>query len=493
VSVPERALLKHCLRRDLASFIQRAFQTVAPGTPYQPNWHLEVLAWHLERCLAGEITRLLLTLPPRSLKSICASVALPAWALGHDPGLRIICASYAAELAAKHARDCRAVMTSAWYREVFPRTRLDPAKASELEFTTTRGGFRLATSVGGTLTGRGGNLIVIDDPLKASDALSEAKREAANAWFHSSLYSRLDDKARDRIVVVMQRLHVDDLVGHLLRRDEGWVHVDLPAVAEADERFDLDDGRIYRRGAGEALHPERESCETLERIKRTLGGYDFAAQYQQNPVPLDGGLIKWAWFRTYVVAPERSDGDVVIQSWDTASKAEEIHDYSACTTWLRRGNEHFLLDVTRAQIDYPHLRRLVVEIAERHRADAVLVEDKGSGTQLIQDLQHDGIVRPIGITPQQDKLTRMYTQTPKIEAGYVLLPETAPWLEEFKTEVQLFPRGRHDDQVDSLSQYLGWARPMVPEGAICEVYLGTVARQWEAEFGSAESLHWGAL
>lgn len=455
----DRALLNTCLRRDLTSFIQRSFQSVAPGAAYRHNWHIEVIAWHLEKCLDGTITRLIITLPPRQLKSICASVAFPAWALGHHPNLRIVCASYAAELAAKHARDCRAVMISPWYRMVFPRTALDPAKNAELEYVTTSGGFRLATSLGGTLTGRGGNLIIVDDPLKSSDALSEARRESANEWFNNTLYSRLDDKARDRIVVVMQRLHADDLVGHLLARDEGWLHLNLPAIAETQKRFDLGDGRIYERGPGEALHPEREPMDTLLRIKTTMGSYDFAAQYQQDPVPLEGGLIKWSWFRVYAAPPECREDDLVVQSWDTASKAEEVHDYSVCTTWLRRENDHYLLDVARIRLDYPRLKRLVVELARRHRADSVLIEDKGSGIQLIQDLRHDGEVRPIGIVPHQDKVTRMFTQSARIEAGNVLIPEAAPWLDDFRTEILQFPRGRHDDQVDSVSQYLSWRSP----------------------------------
>lgn len=479
----DRELLKLALRHDFSSFVHRTFQTVDPGTSFRPNWHIDVVAWHLEQCLAGAITRLIITLPPRSLKSICASVAFPAWALGHDPRLRVICASYAVDLAAKHARDCRSIMQTPWYRDVFPTAQLNPAKLSELEFATHQGGFRLATSVGGPLTGRGGNLIIVDDPLKASDALSEAKRKTANDWFHNSLYSRLDNKARDRIVIVMQRLHADDLVGHLLARDEGWVHLNLPAIAEEDERFDLVDGRVFARQAGEALHPGHEPLESLEKTKLTLGSYEFAAQYQQDPVPLEGGLIKWAWFRSFAVAPERQDGDCVTQSWDTASKAEEIHDYSVCTTWLQRGNDHYLLDVTRERLNYPDLKRRVVELASRYSPEAVLIEDKGSGTQLIQDLQNDGDVRPIGIVPQLDKVSRTYAQAAKLEAGYVLVPEAAPWLEDFKLEVQLFDRGRHDDQVDSLSQYLEWVskNATIPEWAVPEVFGSPAIEQFLAD------------
>ncbi len=254
-------------------------------------------------------------------------------------------------------------------------------------------------------------------------------------------------------------MHVDDLVGHVLEQ-EPWVHISLPAIAEAPQRFQVGPDRFVEREPGELLHAERESRTTLEHIKATLGTYNFSAQYQQCPVPPGGALIKWDWFGSYGELPTKGPYDMIIQSWDTASKAEEINDYSVCTTWLESGNSYYLIDVLRKRLEYPDLKRRVVHEGQRHSADAVLIEDKSSGTHLIQDLRHDGIVRPIAIQPEGDKVTRMSAQTAKIEAGYVLLPERAPWLQEFQTEILQFPHGRHDDQVDSLSQFLAWvSRP----------------------------------
>jgi predicted phage terminase large subunit-like protein len=459
---PVRAFLAAATRQDFTTFIHRTFQTVSPGIPFQPSWHVELLADRLEACRTGRIKRLLICLPPRHLKSLCASIAFPAWMLGHDPSRRIICASYSIELAGKLAGDCRAVMESSWYRAAFPDLRL--ASATELELATTARGFRLTTSIGGTLTGRGGDVIVIDDPLKAGDALSEPRRTAVNDWFRNTLYSRLDNKAAGVIIVVTQRLHVDDLVGYLLSTGEHWDLLQLPAIAITEERYELAEGTVLSRRAGAALHPEREPLAVLEAIRRTLGSYEFAAQYQQEPVPLEGGLIKAAWLRRYAAAPERQSGDLVTQSWDTASKSGELNDYSVCATWLRRGQEHYLLDVFRARLDYPELRRAVVRLKQAFAPDVVLIEDKGSGIQLIQDLRAEGRVRPIAIAPEGDKVTRMYTQTHKLEAGRVLLPERAPWLDEFVGEVLAFPHGWHDDQVDAMSQYLFWepSRRRVP-------------------------------
>src|SRR5262245_1900824 len=276
-------LVRGALRDDFYSFVQASFPIVTPGASFSPNWHIEAMAYALSRVLNGEIKRLIITVPPRSLKSICASVAFPAYVLGHDPTRQIICVSYAEKLAGKHANDCRALMRSPLYGRLFPKTRISSAKDTELEFATTLGGNRLATSVGGTLTGRGGNIIVIDDPMKPQDAYSEAARESVKDWYSNTLLSRLDDKTKDAIVVVMQRLHLDDLVGHLLQQD-GWTHLNLPAIAEWEQSVPLGPARSHLRRTGDLLHPNRESRAVLDELKRSMGSLDFAAQYQQEPV-----------------------------------------------------------------------------------------------------------------------------------------------------------------------------------------------------------------
>lgn len=456
MSADLRRLLELKTRTDLAAFIHRSFQTVVPGQRYRHSWHIEAIAWHLQQCLAGTIRRLIVTMPPRSLKSICASVALPAFALGHDPSQRIIGVSYAQELALKHARDCRAVLASAWYKALFPGTRLDPRKNTEAEFETTARGYRLATSVGGTLTGRGGSLIIIDDPMKPGEAMSATRRAAVHEWYDGTLVSRLDHKVSDVIILVMQRLHVDDLVGHVLEK-EAWTHLDLPAIAGQAHAVAIGPGEEHHRAVGEVLHPEREPLEELERLKAAMGSQVFAAQYQQAPVPAEGNLIHRAWLRRYTVPPARLAHDLIVQSWDTASKAGEIHDFSVCTTWLVRGEEQFLLDVFRQRLEYPELRRAVADLATAYAASAVLIEDKGSGTHLIQDLRRSGRLFPIACTPEGDKVMRLHAQSVKFETGQVLLPERAPWLDDFLAELLAFPGGRHDDQVDSLAQALAWS------------------------------------
>jgi hypothetical protein len=220
----EHAALAALLRSDLRSFVWKSFQTILPGTPYLSNWHIDAIVHQLMRVQAGEISRLLINQPPRSLKSITVSVAYVAWVLGHDPSRRIIVVSYANELAAELHRQFRMVIDAPWYRALFPAMR--PARDSGTEFITIAGGGRYATTVGGTLTGRGADLIIIDDPLKAEEAMSDAARKRAIDWYAGTLVSRLNDKEHGPIVVVMQRLHENDLAGHLLER---WLGAPRPA------------------------------------------------------------------------------------------------------------------------------------------------------------------------------------------------------------------------------------------------------------------------
>jgi hypothetical protein len=369
------------LRRDFACFARRAFSELNPQTAFLLGWHFEIIAAKLAAVFEGKIRRLIINLPPRHLKSHLASVAFPAWCLGRNPSAQILCVSYAQELADKLSRDCRRIVASDWYRWIFP-TRLSPQRQAVPEFETTAQGCRIATSVGGVLTGRGADIIIIDDPLKPEEALSEAHRQGANEWFDRTLYSRLNDKQQGAIVLIMHRLHEDDLVGHVLGQED-WEVVRLPAIAEDDETIVVDSllgPRCFQRRRGEALHPAREPLPMLERIRRTIGEYKFAGQYQQAPSPLGGGLVKAAWFRHYTANELPVKFERVVQSWDTASKATELSDFSVCTSWGIHGKNLYLLDVLRRRLEYPELKRAVREQYERLRPSVVLIEDKASGT-----------------------------------------------------------------------------------------------------------------
>jgi predicted phage terminase large subunit-like protein len=447
------------MRTDFMSFIRYSFAELHAGSAFVESPHLALLAAKLEECAAGRCKRLMICLPPRSLKSIVASVAFPAWVLGNYPHKGIVCASYGQGLADKHAMDTRTVMNSRGYQAAFSSTRLSREKRSVGEFTTTAGGFRLATSVGGVLTGRGGDIIIIDDPLKPQDAYSEPLRTAVNQWYDSTLSSRLNDKERGVVIVIMQRLHQNDLVGHLMEK-EHWDLLRLPAIAEQDERLEATAwyGAVrFKRKAGEVLDPRRESLAILRQQEHVMGSYAFEAQYQQNPQPEGGAIIKSNWLCRYNPFDIPHGFSYKVQSWDTANKSGELHDYSVCTTWGISNKMYFLLDVRRCKLEYPELVRAAEEQYSKHAPRTVLIEDRGSGTQLLQDLKRKSMrVRAYSPRHGADKQMRLHAQSAIFEAGRVYVPTSAPWVDEYVRELTGFPGTKHDDQVDSTTQALDY-------------------------------------
>lgn len=443
------------LREDFHAFVQKCFATLHPNAAYMPNWHVALIGEYLEACRRREIRRLLINMPPRMLKSVTVSVAWPAFLMGHNPAERIMTASYAAALSIKHALDCRAIVQSPWFGEVFPELRLARDQNEKHKFATRQHGHRIATSIGGTATGEGGNFLVMDDPHTPAQAMSDVQRRNAVDWFDQTFATRLDDKRTGVIVVVMQRLHADDLSGHLLEKG-GWEHLCLPAIAETRQVYDFGAVRHVRE-RGEFLHPAREGVAQLTELKRELGSYAFAAQYQQNPMPSDAGMVRRHWFGRYRTVPEAFTR--VVQSWDTAIKAGPGHDGSACVTVGEAEGKCHVLDVTVLRAEYPALKHHVRRMAEVWKPDAVLIEDKASGQSLLQDMRREkGLPPLIGIMPASDKVTRFAAVSAMIEAGKVSLPLDAAWLAEFERELLAFPQGKHDDQVDAFSQYLGWLR-----------------------------------
>lgn len=292
-------LLRLAARSDFSSFLRMVVATVSPAARYQHNWHIDAIAAHLDACAKGDIRRLIINMPPRMLKSITVSVAWPAWLLGQDARTRVMVASYAQSLSIKHSTDCRLVMQSPWYRAIFPQTELAYDQNEKEKFVTTLRGHRIATSVGGSATGEGGNILIVDDPLNPLQAQQRSMREAANQWFDHTFATRLDDKKHGAIVVVMQRLHAEDLSGHLLKK-KGWDLLSLPAIAMS--RNAIFYGKFSKiREVGDVLHAAREDAMILEQVKRELGSANFNAQYQQAPLGEDEGMIKLSWFGRFVL------------------------------------------------------------------------------------------------------------------------------------------------------------------------------------------------
>ena len=468
-----RAFLDRVLREDFVLFVRRVFQTVSPGDEFLANWHHDAIAWALEEIELGLNRRLIVNVPPRGLKSIIISIAWPAWLLGHNPKMRIVCVSYTGPIALKFARECRRVMESAWYRRVFPGTRLSGRRA-EHDYETTAGGGRFSTSIDGTLTGRGGDLIIIDDPMSATDTYSEAARKRVIEWFNGTARSRLNNKRKGSVVVIMQRLHEEDLSGHLLE-EEGdlWRHLCLPAKTEEDRYIDVGPGEQYFWAAGSLLHPEHDSEEVLQDQRRSMGSMAYSAQYLQDPVPAEGALVLRKWLKFYDTPPTRQPGDLIVQCWDTATKDGVLNDFSACITALVRGNKIYVLDVFCERLIFPDLRAAVIRLAQEAGATTLLIEDAASGAQLLQELGREcprGVPSPTPLKPEGDKTTRFAGQTSRIEAGDLLLPREAPWLGEFMHQLIGFPNVKKDDQADALAHLLNWSRrrpqPVINEGPI---------------------------
>jgi predicted phage terminase large subunit-like protein len=298
--------------------------------------------------------------------------------------------------------------------------------------------------------------------------MSEVRRKAINEWYDHSLSSRLNDKRNGCIILIMQRLHEDDLTGHLLK-SEDWKIIRLPALAEEDEEHQIATlrgvVRVQRR-VGEALDRQREPLEILAKIRSIQGEYNFAGQYQQAPAPFGGGMVKIEWFRRYNPQTRPQQFDFVFQSWDTANKNTELSDYSVCTTWGALKKDLYLLDVHRKRLDYPELKRTVREQRIAFGALNVIIEDKASGTQLIQELISEGQYGIVRYKTNMDKVMRMHSVTSTVEGGMVYLPEQASWLDVFLHELATFPRSKYDDQADSVSQALDWIRQRYSTGHV---------------------------
>ncbi len=447
------------LREDLSSFIQFSFTAIEPHTTYLHSPHIDLIADHLMQSHQGKVRNLIINMPPRMMKSLSASVAYPAWILGKAPQTKIMCVSYSEDLARDLSMKTQKLMQSKEYQAIFPDTQLSDKRQTLLEYQTTCGGGRYAVSTGGAIAGLGADIIIIDDPIKPSDANGK-RLESCNRWFSENIYQRLNNKNTGAIIVVMQRVHENDLTGFLLEQKTPWQHLCLPAIAEENMSYPLQSGGLYQRKRGDALHPERESLDKISEAKANMGSYIFAGQYQQQPAPEGESIVKRAWFNTYT--DPLPDFDLIIQSWDTAMTANESSDYSVGMTigLIKAGNKkyYYILDLVRKKMEYPEFLKCIrswIHKNERYRHKKVIVEDIGSGKAIIQSLRAEGH-SVCAYKPTADKHTRLIAVTDILESGFVYLPQKARWLDDFLLEVTRFPNAKHDDQVDALSQGLNW-------------------------------------
>lgn len=449
-----RRLVDDLCRRDFFAFAIRAFPVLEPGKLHMAP-HIAIICFLLMKIFRGDVRRALVCIPPRYLKTYLISIAYPAWLLGRDPKARIICASYGTDLAEKFSGDCLKLMKSPWYKRVFPNTHLDPKQQNKTEIGTTAGGYRFATSTGATLTGRGADTIIIDDPLKASEGHSPTARQNCIDWFQSTIHTRFNHPKEGRLIVVAQRLHADDLPGHIMQTG-GWEELILPAIQPTTKIFDIVEGGLkVKFVAGRILQPSRHDEGDLAHLKKEMGEFDFEAQFNQNPLPPGGAVIKEAWIKRYDTPPKPSKTEAVIQSWDTSYEGDEDNSWSVCTTWAKCPDGYYLLDVWRGRPAFPELVKAVYALKTTWKAKMVVVESKASGISLIETIKGlDGQKWLVSMSPNKGKVERAQQQSVKFEQGMVWLPAEASWLAAYEAELFSFPHCKFDDQVDSTVQLL---------------------------------------
>jgi predicted phage terminase large subunit-like protein len=458
-SAAARRVLLVALATDLVAFLERVFREIEPGKTLLLHPYVKFLCAELMRVAAGVERRLILNLPPRHLKSILASIVFPAFLLGRDPRLRIAVVSHSQSLARTFALQCHRTVSSDWYQEVFPQTSLRADRKGAIDFETTAGGGRYAASFDTGITGRGFDVIIVDDPLSAHDARSPVERERVKETYHGMIASRLDNLALGAIIVVHQRLHEDDLSGDLLAKG-GWRHHKLPLVAEEETTYKIG-ARPWVRSPGDVLLPELFTEEAIRRLRAEQGETIYSTQYQQNPSATEGDLIKRDHIRMFQELPPGACQ--ITLSLDTATKTSETSSYSVCLVIASDGKRHFVVDVFRARVDAVELRDAVLRLITQYKPNKILIEDASSGDSLramLKESNHRAELRP---TRRQGKEERLESVLHYFVEGRVFVKASEPWSVELLNEWMRFPVGQHDDQVDAMSQYLAW-RQENPQG-----------------------------
>lgn len=435
---------------EFLDFFYRSFKVLFPGRELFKADYIEIIADRLTDCMNGKINRLIINMPPRHMKSTIVSVAFPAFVLGKDPTKAVIVASYSNSLSVKHSLDTRFIILSDFYKEKFPGTKLNKTQNTKTKFQTTQMGFRLATSITGTLTGEGADILIADDPISALQINSEVFRQRVQDWFHHTFMTRLNDRNRSVAIIVMHRLHEDDICGYLSRVSKAWEILSLPCISELEREILLSGNRRYKFEIGAILNSKYLTHKNIQEIKEEVGSYIFSSQYQQNPISNKNSIIKKEWIKRY----KNELTGKITQSWDTAISNSNNNDYSVCVTFIKHNNDFYIVDVCRDKLLYPDLKRQIILQAQKWKPSSILIENKSSGQILVQELKKSTSLPVISVNVSVGKLDRLYKVTSIIESGRLYLPFSAEWLADFEYEFFSFPNAKNDDQVDCVTQYL---------------------------------------
>ena len=458
-----RLAYRASLESDFGAFVRAAWHVIRPGQELKWSWHYDLISEYLTLVYERRCRRLIINVPPRTLKSVQITVMFPVWVWTKQPAHNFACSSYSGELSTEHSVMRRSIIESDWYKALWgDRIWLADDQNQKTKYKNNHGAQMIATSVGGTATGLGGDTLILDDGMSPKQASSEAERKTACDWFDNTWRSRLNDPATGAHIIVEQRTSQKDVSGHLLSAEKAeWTHLSLPLEATKAERWEFPiSGRVVERESGEILQPDRFPPEVVASAKKR--SRVFGAQYQQDPAP-DGGIIfQRRWWKYYTTRPAKFDS--MNQSWDMSFKKTSDSDHVVGQVWGRRGGEHFLIDQVRERMSFTEAKKAVVMMKARYpKTERILIEDKANGPAIIDALQStiSGIV---AIQANDSKLSRAEAASADVESGNCYLPgpeETPPqWVADYIEEHAKFDGqpGGEDDQVDATSHYLNWSR-----------------------------------
>lgn len=455
-------------KKSLYHFVREFWEVVEPArtkdgqSKFKDNWHIHAICDHLEAVSRGEIDRLIINIPPRHMKSLLVSVFWPAWEWITRPEHRWLFSSYAMTLSTRDSVKTRRLITSpkflSYFGDIFS---LSGDVNQKTRFENDKGGYRLATAVGGALTGEGGDTLVVDDPHNVIEAPSDAVRNTTIEWFNESFRSRLNDPANGAILIIMQRIHEEDLSGHLFALSEKvgddiehWDRLVLPARFEVDHPYLSKTTLGFvdpRTEEGELLWPERLPDKKLKSLEAGLGEYAAAGQLQQRPSPAEGGLIKKFWFQWYETLPENPTR--WFMSWDCAFKGLDTSDFVACIVGVLHQANLYVVDGYLQRVAFPETVDAIRTMKKKHtKCTAIYVEDKANGPAVISVLRNS-IPGMIAVNPGKDsKESRISAGSDSIKSGNVYLPKNHWVSDKIISQAIAFPNGANDDLLDALIQ-----------------------------------------
>ena len=448
------SIQKEKAERSLSEFIRQAWPIIEPGTKYIESWHIDLISEYLQAVQDGEIKRLIINEPPRHMKSIHVTVCFPVHTWISQPEKRFIKVSYSDMLSRQHNILSRDIIQSPWFQGNWgDRFRIKDDVNRQNEFRNNYNGMMYSTSTGGSLTGTGGDIIILDDPQNPQMANSEAEREQTIAFFKNTLQSRLNDPKTGVFIIVMQRLHEQDLTGHILAEGLGYEHLCLPA--EAPQRTVVHfpkSGKEIIREEGDILNAERFSKADLDSIKRAMGSLSYAGQYEQRPAPADGNIFKREWLSNMFRRSAAPNMTMLIQSWDQPFTKSEGSAKCAGFVLGRSGSDIYIMDLVNDKMEFTEsVAAMRTMTAKWPKARAKVVENKANGPAIVSLLKKE-IPGLVEFNPRGSKEERAISVTPYFEAGNIHLPADAEWTQDLVNDLLIFPKGVYKDTVDALVQ-----------------------------------------